>query len=66
VPRDGYIVGWSGVAVAAALVVAGIVVRRRHPVGRKRANALLSFGAIGLVASTGWLMLGAYIDSVTR
>jgi hypothetical protein len=64
VPRDGVIVGWAGITVSVALLLGGVVLYRSSSRG-SRGLAMLLLGLFGLVASAGWLILDAYIDSHT-
>jgi hypothetical protein len=52
-PREGVIVGL-------------ILIRRASPGRWGPGAATLTLGLVGLAASAGWLILGAYIDAVTR
>ena len=53
--------------VSAMLIAAGTILQRRVTSDRRRLGIpILSVGALGLAASAGWLVLGAYIDAVTR
>ncbi|HSE82217.1 MAG TPA: hypothetical protein VLA87_11105 [Gaiellaceae bacterium] len=65
-PRDGVIVGLAGLTASAVLVVAGVSLHRRAPPGRRLGVVIVVLGLVGLAASAGWLILGAYIDAVTR
>ena len=66
-PREGVIVGLAGLMVSAILIAAGTILLRRVPPDRRRVGILiLAVGALALAASAGWLVLGVYIDAVTR
>jgi hypothetical protein len=67
VPREGVIVGFAGITASAALLVGGAILYRSPSVGRGWLGLLMVLlGVLGLVASAGWLILGAYIDSHVR
>jgi hypothetical protein len=66
-PPDWVIAGLVGIVVSIAVLGFGIpLYRRRYEVKGWIGLLMLLVGGFGLVASVGWLILGAYIDSHVR
>ncbi|HXV95058.1 MAG TPA: hypothetical protein VD695_00775 [Gaiellaceae bacterium] len=65
-PRDGTIVGLVGLLCSAALIVAGTIRRLRFAPGTKTRMPLVWVGLSALMGFAAWLLLGVYIDTVTR
>jgi uncharacterized membrane protein YcjF (UPF0283 family) len=66
-PPDWVIAGLVGIVVSIAVLGFGIPLYRRRYEGKGWIGLLmLLVGGFGLLASVGWLILGAYIDSHVR
>ena len=54
-------------AVSIGLIVGGALLRGRSSPGEDRAGlAVLFLGILGVVASTGWLIIALYVEAVVR
>ena len=66
-PREGVIVGLVGIVTSLAVLVAGRrLYKQRLSLKGWLGTLTLVLGIMGLVASVGWLILGAYIDAHVR
>jgi len=67
VPDDWVIAGLVGIVLSVAVLVVGQrLYRRRFELKGWLGTLMLLVGILGLIASVGWLLFGAYIDAVTR
>lgn len=66
-PDDWVIAGLVGIVLSILVLVVGQrLYRRRFELKGWLWTLMLLVGILGLIASVGWLLLGAYIDAVTR
>lgn len=67
-PREGVVVGLVGIAGSIAILIVAVILHRSpSSSGRGWLGVLmLPVGIVGLLASVGWLILGAYVDAHVR
>jgi hypothetical protein len=66
-PREGVVVGLVGIAGSIAILIAAVVLHRSPSSARGWLGVLMwPVGIVGLLASVGWLILGAYVDAHVR
>jgi len=67
VPDDWVIAGLVGIVLSILVLVVGLrLYRRRFQLKGWLGTLMLLVGILGLIASGGWVLLGAYVDAVTR
>ena len=66
-PDDWVIAGLVGIVLSILVLVVGLrLYRRRFQLKGWLGTLMLLVGILGLIASGGWVLLGAYVDAVTR